>query len=152
MSNYDELWGTTEPAEKKGFDPVPTGEYEAYVDQVTYDESKDPHRVSVLWKITGPSCIKRGVFSSYNMSAQGISFLKKDLALMEIEVKSFKTLPNDLQNLVGKQAAIYVGQRQGKDGKTYNSVFINENMGSVPHEMSSGGVDSSFDANEEIPF
>lgn len=137
--NWADTFDKTEAKKDEEYAAIAEGTYTAYVDQFKIDETKTPARLSITWKITDDLAKNRNVFANYNLNEVGIPFLKKDLNTLGVADVTARTLTQKLDALIGTKAEVYV-KPKAKDGKTYYSVYVNEK------------IDSSFNADEEIPF
>lgn len=146
--SWGELFDRTEAAEKKDvqYANIPNGEYSAVLDTYKIDESKEPARLSLTWKLaTDDDFDGRYVFSTYQLNEKGIPFLKKDLRTLGVDEPKANTLTKTLTNLCGVEALVGVKQRP-HEGKMYYNVFVNDLAERAATKS------TSFDKDEEIPF
>lgn len=153
MTNYDNLWNTTKPAEFQSneFPPVPDGTYQAFIEKVTFKETKDPHQVSIQWRITGPTEAKRVVFATYKMNEKGSARLKRDIGDMGLTVVAYSAMASELQYLVGKTGTIKLETREWQ-GKDFQSVWYEPKATTVKKTTATKSQPPKFDTEDSIPF
>ena len=98
--------------------------------------TSQPNKVSVTLKITGScdgehcSVAGRKLWMNYNLSAQGLPWFKKDLAMLEINadaIKSVDALVEQLTSTVGYTVEVFVKHNPSKTNpsKVYASAYLN---------------------------
>lgn len=153
MTNYDNLWNTTKPAEFQSneFPPVPDGTYQAFIEKVTFKETKDPHQVSIQWRITGPTEAKRVVFANYKMNEKGSARLKRDIGDMGLTVVAYSAMATELQYLVGKTGTIKLETSEWQ-GKDFQSVWYEPKATTAKKTATTKTQPPKFDTEDSIPF
>jgi hypothetical protein len=129
MDEFKSLFHETAPAEGGGFKLIEQGEYEAELTEAKLDLEREPAQISLVYQITQEPYVGRKLFSNYNLSGQGIGYLKKDLDLMGLNYADVGS-PEDIVTLLWDnlpmQAIIFVNQKAASNGKVYNNTYLNE--------------------------
>ena len=156
MTNYDNLWNKTKPSEFQTteYSEVPDGTYQAFIEKVTFKETKEPHQVSFQWRITGPTEAKRVVFSNYKMHEKGAARLKRDIADFGLTVVDYASMANELQYLVGKTGTIKLVTTEFQ-GKDFQNVWYEPRKTTetkTTTAKTSNTIRPKFDDTQDIPF
>lgn len=138
MNDFEQLWGSTEAVEnnKGDFEPVEDGTYICKISDAQFDMTKDPARCSLTMDIlsaeaqTDTKYKGRKLWANYQMSPQGISFFKRDLARLGVDhsgIKSIDDLSTTLGLLVDKGVEVYVKNKASKTNpsKMFTTAYIN---------------------------
>lgn len=129
MDDFKALFHETAPAEKGGFALIDQGEYDAELTEAKLDLEREPAQISLVYQITEEPYVGRKLFSNYNLSGQGIGYLKKDLEILGLNYESVGS-PEDIVQLIWDalpfQVRIFVNQKEASNGKVYNNTYLNE--------------------------
>lgn len=152
MTDYEALWSQTKPAEfqSNDFPDIPDGYYQAYIEKVVFNETTDPHKVRIQWRITGPTEAKRVASAFYKMHARGMARLYRDIGDLGLIVLSYKALPEHLQSLVGKTGTIKL-ETSDFNGKPFQNVYY-EPKETTQTKMATKQAPPKMNENDTIPF
>lgn len=127
MSNWEKVWESTSAAESGSFSEIPEGKYHASCTGARIKELGEREVVELEWTLENG----RKAWQSYNLTEQGIPFLKKDLETLGHTVIKADGLELALEQINGVNAEIYIKYKEyvsKKDGQTKKvcNVFVNE--------------------------
>lgn len=146
MSFYD--------SDESKFDLIPTGIYIATIFNVTIDETKDPVKMSVQYKLEN----NRRCFQNFKFNDAGKKFLTWQAGVLGWNTMAKEKNPDaktaqefarayldSSKDLLGKKVELEMSHREW-EGKTYESVkllgFADETQANPP----------LMDSSEELPF
>jgi hypothetical protein len=128
MDDFKSLFQETAPAEGGGFALIDKGTYEAELTEAKLDLEREPAQITFVYQITQEPYVGRKLFSNYNLSGQGIGYLKKDLDTLGLNYAEVGS-PEDIVSLVWDalpfNVEIFVNQKEAGNGKTYNNTYLN---------------------------
>ncbi len=145
LAQFDEEFDQIEPAEKKEFDPVPNGRYQAKIDKVYLDRSKTSSNLMLKWElviISGQYQGRRLFRNNMLATKENISWLKTDLATAGVVLERTSNLPNRLGDLL--DVVLEVSVRNRKEGdRDYQNVYLNKKLDiDVPEKFKQGYQDA----------
>jgi len=147
-----------EAAESKegGFVEVPDGQYQARIDSAEYEE-REGGRHRIMWRMTvlNGQQAGAGVYKFSGITENSMSFLKRDLALLDIMPLTLDMLPNALAGAAGKIVQITKTQgRPNAEGRTFSNINFDSVVQSP--DPVTGTSDSPFDegttTSGPVPF
>lgn len=136
MNDFKSLFQDTPSAESGGFALIAQGEYEAELTEAKLDLEREPAQITFVYQITQEPYIGRKLFSNYNLSGQGIGYLKKDLDTLGLDYSNVGS-PEDIVSLIWDElpftVEIFVNQKTAGNGKTYNNTYLNSVIDKPAH-------------------
>jgi hypothetical protein len=141
LAQFDEEFDQIEPAEKKEFDPVPNGKYQAKIDKVYLDRSKTSNNLMLKWElviISGKYAGRRLFRNNMIATKENLSWLKTDLGTAGLTIQKTSDLPNRLGELL--DVVVEVSVRNNKEGdRDYQNVYLNKKLDiEVPERFKQG--------------
>jgi hypothetical protein len=141
LGDLEDDWKKT-PVPKDDRSPVPDGKYQVRVERVYLDCGQDG-AWRLKWEfviLTGP-CAKRHLFYSLPLTAQWIEAVKRDLARAGITPpETMRGLRSMIEagELLDRVLEVQAKTKPGKDGRTFQNVYINGNNGSKASRAPAG--------------
>lgn len=129
----DEDFLTTDPAEKKGIsNQVPPGSYQAVIDELYFDYTKDRTKVMLKWELiiaVGPYKGERLTRNNMTETPQNKSWMKADLlsAGLDTEGMLMSELPDHLPSLIDAMLDVTV-KKSGEGDLERTNVYINRRI------------------------
>lgn len=150
LAQFDEEFGQIEPAEKKEFEPIPNGKYQAKIDKVYLDRSKTSSNLMLKWElviISGQYQGRRLFRNNMLATKENISWLKTDLETAGVVLERTSDLPNRLGDLL--DVVLEVSVRNRKEGdRDYQNVYLNKKLDiEVPEKFHQGYQDAGKSAD-----
>lgn len=130
LANQDQNYDTCEAMEKKPFEDVPSGRYQAYIDKLYLDRAKTSKRLLLKWELViavGPYQGRR-LFRNNTLETQdNLRWLKTDLLAVGLELGKLSDLPEKLSSLIGVMLDINVSIK-GDGDQARTNVYINKRV------------------------
>lgn len=130
LANMQQAWADSEPVEKKPFEDVPSGRYQAYIDKVYLDRAKTSRRLLLKWELViaaGPYQGRRLFRNNTMETADNLRWLKTDLLAVGLELGNIADLPAKLPALIGLLLDINVAIK-GDGDQARTNVYINKRV------------------------
>ncbi|MHB9129984.1 MAG: DUF669 domain-containing protein [Armatimonadota bacterium] len=148
LANQDDTYEKCEAVEKKAFDDVPSGRYQAFIDKLYLDRAKTSKRLLLKWELViavGPYQGRR-LFRNNTLETQdNLRWLKTDLLAVGLELGKLSDLPEKLPGLIGVMVDINVAIK-GDGDQARTNVYINKRVdrdgatpAAAPTAMPKGG-------------
>ncbi len=136
-----------EAPDKKEFDPIPDGRYQAKIDKVYMDVAKNTGVDLLCWElviIAGKFKNRRLFKKNTLLTRENIRWLKDDLEKIELEISPISTLDEHLEDFLNIVVEVYVKNKEYQ-GKNYATPYINKRLNiEIPPDLNSdmsAGVD-----------
>ena len=130
LVNMQLAWDESDPVDKKPFEDVPAGRYQACIDKLYLDRAKTSKRLLLKWELViavGPYQSRR-VFRNNTMeTADNLRWLKTDLLTVGLELGQLSELPAKLSSLIGVLLDISVSIK-GDGDQARTNVYINKRV------------------------
>ncbi len=130
LRQYDEEYAGCEPAEKKTFDDVPPGRYQAYVDKLYMDRARSNGKTLLRWELVVAVGEQQGnrIFRNNALgSPDNRRWLKTDLATAGVTLEQLSDLPNRLEELIGVMLDVTVSVK-GDGDQARTNVYLNKRI------------------------
>lgn len=168
---FDDLEGTyaeTPVEDKKDFDPVPDGKYQARITKAwlahSGEKSKNPGARMLRWELTiiGPKFAGRKLFRN-NMieTPENVKWLKTDLHTCGLVLGSLRELPARVTDMVDVCVEVQV-KHQGvsASGQVNQAVYLNKVIDLAPGSVAdrsaaapaTGVATASGGYDDDVPF
>ncbi|MBI5787822.1 MAG: DUF669 domain-containing protein [Candidatus Schekmanbacteria bacterium] len=149
LSKFDDEYDHIAPAEKKEFDQVPNGRYQAKIDKVHLERAKSTKATMLKWElviISGQYQNRRLFRNNMLATKENISWLKTDLATAGVVLVKNSDLPKRLNELL--DVVLEVSVRNRKEGdKEYQNVYLNKKLDiEMPEKFKQGYKDAGKSA------
>jgi hypothetical protein len=159
LAQFDEEFDQIEPAEKKEFDPVPNGRYQAKIDKVYLSRSKTSGNAMLKWElivISGQHQGRRLFRNNMLATKENIKWLKADLTTVGIVLEKTSDLLNRLNEFLDIVVEVSVRNRQEGD-KEFQNVYLNKKLDmDVPEKFQKGsqtqGYQHAGKSAADLPF
>ena len=153
LADFDKEYAETEAAEKKEFEPLPNGKYQARIDKVCLDKSKNTEELMLKWElvvISGKYQNRRLFRNNMIASSDNLKWLKADLETIGITLEKVSDLPNRLKDFL--DIVVQVSVRNRKDGeKEFMNVYLNKKLDiELPQDTQAG--DATEGGKGGLPF
>jgi hypothetical protein len=156
LEHFNDEYGSIDPPEKKSFEPIPDGKYQARIDKIYMDVVRSSGSDQLCWEfvILVGKFEKRRLFKkSILETRENLSYLKLDLETLKIHIDPISTIDENLDLFKDKFVEVYVKNREYND-KNYYNVYINnlivlENPGS---SQSFKDEIKNIQGDDAIPF
>ena len=145
LAQLDPAYGECEAAEKKSFEDVPPGRYQALVDRLYLDRAKTSNRLLLKWELViaaGPQKGRRLFRSNTVETPDNLRWLKADLQTAGLVITKLSELPAylDAETLIGVLLDVTVSVKGTGDQARMN-VYLNKRIerGDAPTAPASAG-------------
>ncbi|MFQ5647331.1 MAG: DUF669 domain-containing protein [bacterium] len=152
LKAYDDEWDGMETPEKKEYEPIPNGKYQAVIDKAYMDEAKSSGAdlLQLELVIIAGKFKKRRLFKkSTLLTRENLRWLKDDLKKIEVAITPISKLDEQLDKFIDVVVEVYVKNKEYQ-GKDYPNVYFNKKLDiAIPADLASsegGGA-----AYEEVP-
>lgn len=133
MSQWEQLFNNIKPSESTvaAFDKIPEGKYNAVIEKALINSANQyGPRVEFQFRISEGEFSKRKVWSNYNLTEQGIPYLKKDLLSLGHTVNQAEDLESALTAILESEVEVFIKYKDVKNkttgqNKEYMQVYIN---------------------------
>lgn len=159
LKEFDDEYESFEP-EKKAFENVPDGKYQAQITSAKMDIAKNSgaDQLSLEITIISGSFKNRKLFKNSQLQTrENIEWLKSDLEKIEVNITKLSNLDEELEKFKGLTIEVYVKNKKGESKDFYN-VYFNKRLNIILPDNSNGETsDAMFDDvsgsnNDKIPF
>jgi len=130
LANMQHTWEESDPMEKKSFEDVPSGRYQAYIDKLYLDRAKTSRRLLLKWELViaaGPYQGRRLFRNNTMETPDNLRWLKTDLLSVGLELGQLADLPAKLPALIGVLLDINVSIK-GDGDQARTNVYINKRV------------------------
>jgi hypothetical protein len=127
LAALDEAYQRAKEKDPDSFDEPPDGTYDVYVDTLEFKKSQNGNRY-LNWqlKIIGPKCSGRVLFKKSMLQTESnMDWLKTDLKMCGLDLKSLKDLPTRLQDLL--DVALQV-RKVAQVGTTFYNIHFKKRL------------------------
>jgi hypothetical protein len=145
LARFDDDYAGCEAAERKAFEDVPPGRYQALVDRLFLDRAKTSNRLLLKWELviaTGPQKGRRLFRSNTVETPDNLRWLKADLQTAGLGITKLSELPAylDAETLIGVLLDVTVSVKGTGDQARMN-VYLNKRIerGDAPTAPASAG-------------
>ncbi len=107
LSRFDDEY-TKIALESDGWDSVPDGYYQTRVEDVRLSTTQTTGNPMVIWRlrITGPTQAGSTLTKTRIITSKTLGQVKRDLAFFGVNLDRFSALPDHLEEMVDKEAAM----------------------------------------------
>lgn len=157
---FDDEYDQMEAPEKKEFEKIPNGKYQAVIDKVYMDVSKNSGSDVLVWEfvIIAGKFKKRRLFKKNTLvTRENIKWLKEDLGKIELTISPISTVDEHLDDFKDIVVEVYVKNKEYQ-GKEYATPYINKRLEiEIPADLNESGGGAGFEevkgySDENIPF
>jgi hypothetical protein len=150
LSDLDGLLANAKPAERKAYDPVPNGRYQAFVDRAHVDQHEETGTRQLVWELVilaGPQRGRRLWHKNVLITQKNLDWLLADLDLAGVPAPtSMNALHASAPALLDLTFEVRV-TNETVDGKAYTKTFLNKRLAlEIPADLrnTSGGSGDDF--------
>jgi hypothetical protein len=144
LSRFDDDYrrAKVEPDTTPVFIPVPDGRYRVMVEAVELTTAKASRNPLLKWRlrITGEDQKNRLLFKNRAITGTTIDWVKKEMAVLGVELDPFSSLPDKLNELVNVELMI----SKVTKGE-YENIYFNKRI--TPHSE-----DKLAELSDDLPF
>ena len=152
LAAFDDEYKGTEAAEKKDFEPVPNGRYQAKIDKIYLSRAESSGDIMLKWElliISGKYEGRRLFRNNMIATPDNLSWLKTDLKTIGIILEKTSDLPNRLEEFLDIVVQVSVRNRK-EDDKEFMNVYLNKKLNiELPKEAQAGNAEGGKGA---LPF
>ncbi|HEY3416410.1 MAG TPA: DUF669 domain-containing protein [Armatimonadota bacterium] len=132
LAQLDDAYVDCEPAERKAFEDVPPGRYQALIDRLYLDRAKSSKRLLLKWELliaTGPQKGRRLFRNNTVETPDNLRWLKADLQTAGLTITRLSELPEhlDAQALIGVLLDITVASK-GSGDQARTNIYLNKRI------------------------
>lgn len=146
MMDMDELWGGTNAADDKGFEPLPTGKYKAICNSARLDQNDNgKHLIKYEFTVLSGDHEGRKVWNNSYLTPKALPYAKRDLQSLGVNTDvPFSRLPFELEAVIDKTVELSLGLDTYGD-KPRNKVKSMRLLSAFDEQ-------ASKTLNEDVPF
>jgi hypothetical protein len=132
LAQFDDDYEQTEAAERKSFEDVPPGRYQALIDRLHLDRAKSSNRLLLKWEMliaTGPYKGRRLFRNNTVETTDNLRWLKADLQAAGLTITKLSELPAhlDAETLIGVMMDITVSTK-GSGDQARTNIYLNKRV------------------------
>jgi len=130
LAKLDETYAECEPAEKKEFEDIPAGRYQACIDRLYLDRAKSSGRLLLKWELVvavGPYKERRIFRNNTLETPDNMRWLKTDLQTAGLVLGALSELPAQLEGLIGVMLDVTVSVK-GSGDQARTNVYLNKRV------------------------
>jgi len=132
LARLDEAYVDCEPAERKAFEEVPPGRYQALIDRLYLDRAKSSKRLLLKWELliaTGPQKGRRLFRNNTVETPDNLRWLKADLQTAGLTITRLSELPEylDAKTLIGVMLDVTVASK-GSGDQARTNIYLNKRI------------------------
>jgi len=132
LARLDDAYVECEAAERKAFEEVPPGRYQALVDRLYLDRAKSSKRLLLKWELlvaTGPQKGRRIFRNNTVETPDNLRWLKADLQTAGLTITRLSELPEhlDAHALIGVMLDVTVASK-GSGDQARTNVYLNKRI------------------------
>jgi len=132
LTRLDDDYAGCEPAERKAFDDVPPGRYQAYIDRLYLDRARTSGRLLLKWELVvavGPLQGRRLFRNNTVETPDNLRWLKADLQTAGLTITKLSELAAllDAESLIGVLLDVTVSVK-GSGDEARTNVYLNKRI------------------------
>jgi hypothetical protein len=129
LSVYDEAYAGAEAPSNDGFQPLPDGTYQVFIEDVELKETKETAKPMIVWKFKVLSGNHKGRVEYKNdvIQDEKMSFIKGSLLTCGLILNKFSELPDKIDSLINVDIEITIKTTK-KNGNEYRNIYINKRI------------------------